>query len=236
MALDRPWSDGVLFGPHAGALLVDPSPLVREALAGRLRALGAEDVEEAASLGEARVRVHVSGPRALCVLEVDLPELGPDAGHRGGDPGRGLELLPTLRTEGWPVVVVLTSVTDPGVVRSAFLAGVQGYVLKTSPLATLTDGLRTALSGEVYADPGIATSLAQGLTRTGVEEAVGELSARERDILRLVADGHTNKEIGEKVDLSALTVKSHLARIARKLGTGDRAHMVALGIRSGVIF
>jgi DNA-binding CsgD family transcriptional regulator len=87
----------------------------------------------------------------------------------------------------------------------------------------------------VFADPGSASSLTQGLTRSGMEEAVGELSARERDILRLVADGHTNKEIGEKVDLSALTVKSHLARIARKLGTGDRAHMVALGIRSGVI-
>ncbi|MGY1844947.1 LuxR C-terminal-related transcriptional regulator [Modestobacter sp. SYSU DS0875] len=229
------WPDGALFGPHAGALVVDPSPLLREALVGRLRALGAREVEEAASLEEARVRAHVSGPRALCVLEVDLPETGPETAGRGGDPGRGLELLPTLRTEGWPVTVVLTAVTDPAVVRTAFLAGVQGYVLKTSPLAVLTDGLRTALSGEVYADPGIASSLAQGLTQSGVEEAVGELSPRERDILRLVADGHTNKEIGEKVDLSALTVKSHLARIARKLGTGDRAHMVALGIRSGVI-
>jgi DNA-binding NarL/FixJ family response regulator len=133
------------------------------------------------------------------------------------------------------VTLVLTSSTDPAVVRAAFLAGVQGYVQKTSPLAVFTEGLCAALSGEVFADPGIASSLAQGLTRTGVEEAVGELSARERDILRLVADGHTNKEIGEKVDLSALTVKSHPARIARKPGAGDRAHMVALGIRSGVI-
>jgi len=64
---------------------------------------------------------------------------------------------------------------------------------------------------------------------------VAELSARECDVLRLVADGHTNKEIGEKVDLSALNVKSHLARIAREPGTGYRAHMVALRIRSGVI-
>jgi DNA-binding NarL/FixJ family response regulator len=235
MALGGLWSDGALFGPHASALVVDPSPLLREALAVRLRTLGAREVEEAASLEEARVRAHVSGPRALCVLEVDLPETGPESAGRGGDPGRGLELLPTLRTEGWPVTIVLTAVTDPAVVRSAFLTGVQGYLLKSSPLATLTEGLRHALSGEVYADPGIASSLAQGLTRTGAEEAVGDLSARERDVLRLVADGCTNKEIGEKVDLSALTVKSHLARIARKLGTGDRAHMVALGIRSGVI-
>jgi DNA-binding NarL/FixJ family response regulator len=188
MSLGLPWTDAVPLGPDAGALVVDPSPLLREALAGL-----------------------------------------------GGDPGRGLDLLPVLRTEGLPVTVVLTAVPDPAVVRAAFLAGVHRYLLETSPLSTLTDGLRTALSGEVFADPGIATSLAQGLTRTGADEAVGELSARERDILRLVADGHTNKEIGEKVDLSALTVKSHLARIARKLGTGDRAHMVAVGLRSGVI-
>jgi DNA-binding NarL/FixJ family response regulator len=235
MSLGRPWADGVRPGPGAGALVVDPSPLLREALAARLRALGAHEVEEAASLEAARMRAHVSGPRALCVLDLDLPEVGPEAADRGADPARGLELLATLRTEGWPVTVVLTAVSDPAVVRAAFLAGVHGYLLKSSPLTTVTDGLRAALAGEVFADPGIATSLAQGLTRTGAEEAVGELSARERDILRLVADGHTNKEIGEKVDLSALTVKSHLARIARKLGTGDRAHMVALGLRSGVI-
>jgi DNA-binding CsgD family transcriptional regulator len=96
-------------------------------------------------------------------------------------------------------------------------------------------GGRPAGGGPRGARRGMAGSLAQGPTRNGVEETVGELSARERYILRLVADGHTNEEIGEKVDLSALTVKSHLARIARKLGTGDRAHMVALGIRSGVI-
>ena len=65
-----------------------------------------------------------------------------------------------------------------------------------------------------------------------MEEAVGERSARQRNILPLVDDGHTNEEIGEKVDLSALTVKGSLART---LGTGDRAHMMALGIRSGVI-
>ena len=62
MPQGQPWSDGVLFGPHAGALVVDPFPLVREALAGRLRTLGARDVEEAASLEEARVRAHVFRP------------------------------------------------------------------------------------------------------------------------------------------------------------------------------
>jgi DNA-binding NarL/FixJ family response regulator len=229
VTLGHPRADGALLPPDATALVVDPAPLVREALAARLRALGARDVEEAAGLEEARVRAHVSGPRALCVLDVDLPDGAP------GTDGSGLDLLPELQADGWPVVVVLTDVTAPAVVRSAFLAGVQGYLLKSSPLAVLTEGLQVALGGEVYADPGIASSLALGLTRGASDDGPSHLSAREVDILRLVAEGHTNKEIGDLVDLSALTVKSHLARIARKLGTGDRAHMVALALRSGVI-
>ncbi|MDT4947640.1 MAG: hypothetical protein QOJ37_235 [Pseudonocardiales bacterium] len=64
---------------------------------------------------------------------------------------------------------------------------------------------------------------------------LAELSGREIEVLHLVADGRSNKEIGEALGLSALTVKSHLARIARKLGTGDRAEMVAMAMRAGVI-
>ena len=66
-------------------------------------------------------------------------------------------------------------------------------------------------------------------------DGVDSLSAREIQVLQLVADGKSNKDIGEDLGLSALTVKSHLARIARKLGTGDRAEMVATALRSGAI-
>ncbi len=65
--------------------------------------------------------------------------------------------------------------------------------------------------------------------------AIPDLSSREIEVIRLVADGRSNKWIGKQLSLSALTVKSHLARIGRKLGTGDRAHMVALAMRAGVI-
>jgi DNA-binding NarL/FixJ family response regulator len=61
------------------------------------------------------------------------------------------------------------------------------------------------------------------------------MSQREVEVLQLVADGHSNRDVGEQLGLSALTVKSHLARIARKLGTGDRAEMVMLALRAGVI-
>jgi DNA-binding CsgD family transcriptional regulator len=73
------------------------------------------------------------------------------------------------------------------------------------------------------------------LRTTPATDGVSDLSGREVEVLRLVADGRSNKEIGETLGLSALTVKSHLARISRKLGTGDRAEMVALAMRAGVI-
>jgi len=73
------------------------------------------------------------------------------------------------------------------------------------------------------------------LRESQTPDGTSELSNREIDVLRLVADGRSNKEVGEILGLSALTVKSHLARISRKLGTGDRAEMVALVMRSGVI-
>jgi DNA-binding CsgD family transcriptional regulator len=66
-------------------------------------------------------------------------------------------------------------------------------------------------------------------------EGVDSLSAREIQVLQLVADGKSNKDIGEALGLSALTVKSHLARIARKLGTGDRAEMVVTAMRAGAV-
>ena len=77
--------------------------------------------------------------------------------------------------------------------------------------------------------------LVSGFRSGPVYSGVSELSGREIEVLRLVSDGQSNKQIGEQLGLSALTVKSHLARIARKLGTGDRAEMVAMAMRGGVI-
>jgi DNA-binding NarL/FixJ family response regulator len=211
-------------GPGFAALVVDDHPLVREALAGRLRSLGARDVVEAASYAEARARAR-SMPPTLAIVDLALPD------------GSGLELLAELRRAGWTKLIVLSAADDPYSVRAAFVAGAQGYLLKSTGSVTLTDGLRRVLDGAVYADPSVASLLAVGLRGgPGLREGLsGELSAREVEVLRRVADGRSNKEIGDELSLSALTVKSHLVRIGRKLGTGDRAEMVALTMRTRVI-
>ncbi|TVT47647.1 response regulator transcription factor [Amycolatopsis cynarae] len=204
-------------------LVVDDHPLLREAIAARLAQMGAGTVHEAASVAEARARATATGPCDLAILDLGLPD------------GSGIELVTELRSQGWPRIVVLAASDDPYAVRSAFQAGAQAYLLKSASPMVVTDGVRRVLEGGVYADPSVAPVLATGTRVPGTDNTPRELSAREVEVLQLVADGQSNKEIGEELSLSALTVKSHLSRIGRKLGTGDRAQMVALAMRAGVI-
>lgn len=222
-ALDAIPAQARTSGRSFSAMVVDDHPLMRESMVSRLRQMGAREVVEAATVGEARARAHLSGPRELCVLDLGLPD------------GSGLELLAELRAAGWARLVVLSAADDPHSVRAAFVAGAQGYLLKSASPVVVSDGMRRVLDGGVYADPSVASLLAAGLRTGPVDSGVNELSGREIEVLRLVADGQSNKQIGELLGLSALTVKSHLARIARKLGTGDRAEMVAMAMRAGVV-
>ena len=124
--------------------------------------------------------------------------------------GSGIALIRELRAAGWVRGLVLTTNDDPYSVRAAIGAGVRSYLVSAA-----------------------ATTTARAPGERG--DGVDSLSAREIQVLQLVAEGKSNKDIGEELGLSALTVKSHLARIARKVGTGDRAEMVATALRSGAI-
>ena len=124
--------------------------------------------------------------------------------------GSGVSLIAELRTLGWQRGIALAAEGDPFSVRGALAAGVRGFLVTDTEASAARRG---------------------GSLPRGIED----LSAREVEVLQLVAGGRSNRDIGEVLHLSALTVKSHLARISRKLGTGDRAEMVALALRAGVI-
>ena len=129
--------------------------------------------------------------------------------------GPALPLLAELRAAGWRRVVLLTVRDDPYAVRAAINAGIRCYVV--TPEETTNLG---------------PAPVARLRPRGGSPD---ELSAREVEVLQLVSEGRSNKDIGDALGLSALTVKSHLARIARKVGTGDRAEMVAHAMRAGLV-
>ena len=194
------------------AMVVVASPFVRETIVRSLQALGARDVVEAASLAEARARARADAPRDLCVIDCTLPD------------GSGIALVGELRALGWSRGVLLSSAEDPYTVRAALASGVRAFLVSSA--AAPSGGVRPP-------GPGPVPPPRPGTTR----KAAGAegLSAREVEVLQLVGDGRSNKEIGEVLGLSALTVKSHLARIARKLGTGDRAEMVVVAMRAGVV-
>ncbi|MHA6763392.1 LuxR C-terminal-related transcriptional regulator [Streptacidiphilus sp. PAMC 29251] len=218
------------------AMVVVADPRVRSTVTRQLWALGVRDVIEASSLAEARPRVGT--PRDICVADVHLPD------------GSGLAILAETRAAGWPNGLALSAADDIGAVRSALASGVKGYVVTGTRVNT---GLpqRPGMAGApgmngrqlpghlrrpgMAGAPGTVPGAVPGTPGTPPPPAYRELSGREVEVLRLVAEGQSNKAIGVAMGLSALTVKSHLARIARKLGTGDRAGMVAVALRTGII-
>ena len=127
--------------------------------------------------------------------------------------GSVLQLVTDLRRRGWRRLVMISRRDDENSVRLAIAAKVRCFVGQPEPA-----GNPAVAAPEVIGSPGLR-----------------ELSEREIEVLQQVADGNTNKEAGQNLGLSGLTVKSHLARIGRKLGTGDRAEMVALAMRAGLI-
>ena len=215
------------------AMVVVSDPRVRSTVTRHLWALGVRDVIEASSVAEARPRVGT--PRDICVADVHLPD------------GSGLTILAETRAAGWPNGLAISAADDIGAVRSALAGGVKGYVV-TGTRANTAPGQRPGLhalghplAGRIRrpvppGTPGVpGVPGAPGQAPGQSAPAYRELSGREVEVLRLVAEGQSNKAIGVSMGLSALTVKSHLARIARKLGTGDRAGMVAVALRTGII-
>jgi DNA-binding NarL/FixJ family response regulator len=192
--------------PRFSALVAVNDAALRQDVVRGLNALGASDVLEAASIAEARARTRSGPVRDLLIVEIGLPD------------GSGVALLGELRALGWQRGIVLAADGDPFSVRAALAAGVRAFVVSHGP--SRASGVAGAVRGPIRGSQGAG---------------VDGLSGREIEVLALVASGRSNRDIGTELHLSALTVKSHLARIARKMGTGDRAEMVAVALRAGVI-
>jgi two-component system response regulator NreC len=174
-----------------------------------------EVVAEAADVDSARRYVLGHKPTVL-VLDLNMP----------GEPS--LPAIPKLREE-FPdtQIVVLTMQDDPAFAREAIRAGALCYVLKEAADSDLVDAVRTAASGDTYLHPRLGARLA---AEPEADAKLDGLTEREREVLRLIALGHTNSEIAEQLYLSVRTVESHRAHIQQKLRLSTRAELVRFAL------
>jgi DNA-binding NarL/FixJ family response regulator len=204
-------------------LLVDDHVVVREGL----RALLASDprfeiVGEAAEGDGAISAANTLNPDVV-VMDVSLP------GMNGVQATRQLKLQqPDVR------VVALTVHEEGGYLRSLLDAGASGYVLKRSAASELVRALHVVGDGGTYLDPGMAGQLVGKLVRNAPHAGPAPgLSDREREVVRLVARGYSNKEIASKLEVSVKTVETYRYRAVEKLGLRGRADLVRYAIEQG---
>lgn len=203
-----------------GIVLADDHPVVRSALKALLE--GQEDLEvlgEAGDIASARATVAELKPQVL-VLDVNLPD------------GLAVDVVPDLREEApGTALVLLTMERDLTLARRAIEAGAQGYLFKDSAHLELIEAVRAAAAGERHLAPAIAAGLKD---RDGAKEGPA-LSPRETEVLKLMALGHTNREIGEQLELSVRTVETHRAHIQQKLGLSSRPELTRYALANGLI-
>ena len=179
-------------------------------------------VAEAGDLPTASRMVRAHRPDVL-LLDLNMP----------GEPS--LPAIPGLH-EGSPEtkIVVLTMQAEPRFAEAALQSGASGYVVKESASEELLKAIRVALDGGVYLQPELGAQIAANAARGKTDDMDG-LSQRERDVLRLVALGHTNPEIAGQLFLSVRTVESHRAHIQQKLRLTTRAQLVRYAIDHGLL-
>jgi DNA-binding NarL/FixJ family response regulator len=150
----------------------------------------------------------------------------------------GIEATRRLAAAGSPPVLALTTFNDDELLSGALRAGASGFVLKDSSAEELIRAVRAVAHGDSYLDPAVTSRVLSTYRRAAGERRAGtvaELTARERDVLSLIGQGHSNAEIADELCISEVTVKSHIGRIFLKLDLRDRAAAIVYAYDHGIV-
>lgn len=200
-------------------VVADDHPAVLEAVAEFLTQGGIDVVGRASDGEEALDRIEKRKPR-VALVDVRMPRLG------------GIELTRRAKRAAPSTAVLLyTGYGDRALLTEALDAGVAGFVLKEAPMDDLLRAVQAVANGGTYVDPVLAGTLAA----SSVGGNVPQLTQRERDVLRLLADGLSNEEIGKKLFISAETVRTHVRKAMDKLDADTRTQAVARALRENLI-
>ena len=203
--------------------LADDHAMVREALAALIARN--EDIDVVGQCGQAdkiseMVRKH--SPNVV-VLDIAMPGLN------------GLEVCRQLaRKSKGPAILILTMYDDEEVVATALRYGAGGYLLKEAASEQLTEAIRAVAAGDLYLGGGIPRTVLEHM-HSAESDPYERLSARERQVLQMIAEGKTNREVAEQLSIAVKTVDTHRSHLMNKLDIHDQTTLVKYALRKGIV-
>jgi DNA-binding NarL/FixJ family response regulator len=207
-------------------LLADDHTLVRAGIRSLLEGLENVEVVGEAGDGQEAVRLAEALRPDVVLLDVGMPGLN------------GLDVAARLVTHDASIrVLILSMHTSEEYVLRALRAGCAGYLLKGSAVAELEIAVRAVARGETYLSPAVSKHVMDDYVRRtgGATDPIDALTPRQREVLQLVAEGNTSKDIADRLGLSFKTVEAHRAQIMERLGLHDVAGLVRFAMRMGLV-
>jgi DNA-binding NarL/FixJ family response regulator len=210
---------------HIRVMIVDDHKLVREGLKAVFEQGEDIDVVAEAGSGEEAMNLLTSTDPDVVLMDISMPGMN------------GIEATKLIRNQRPDVkVVMLTMLDQEGSVYEAVKAGATGYMLKSTTTDDLVQAIRAVFDGKALLHPDATAQLLREFVNLSGNKAKDYgLSNREMEVLQLLCEGKTNKELARSLWISEQTVKTHLAHIFGKLGTSDRTETVARALRNGLV-
>jgi DNA-binding NarL/FixJ family response regulator len=205
-------------------LIADDHGVVAEGLKHLIEAQ--PDMQVVGTVGDGReaLRLAREAQPDVVLMDLSMPELN------GADATRAI-----IERDSRCRVIVLSMYAEREYVRRALKAGASGYVVKRSAAKEVVDAIRAVYAGQRYLSPRVADVVIDDYTAEDKQDPLGRLSAREREVLQLLAEGRTGAEIATRLALSQKTVETYRARLVEKLGIRDVAGLVKFAIQRGIV-